>query len=405
MARVVAWLKDDRWWLSLVFLAALALRLFYTTRIMSNPDFLNTGSDGPTYDALAWSLVHGGPPSPDVVPWWSSYWFSPGYVRFLALLYWLVGRNYFLVCAVQSVIGAGACLVLYAVAKRLFDGATARVAAAFAAVNFQLIFAAAAIGHQALDLFWTLLVVWGLLRYLDAPQRRGGGVFLVGLLLGWAAATREGNFALWFFLIGFFLAGVRAKMGWTIAVQHLALLSLGFIVMLVPFVWGTGGGLHGRLELQWFYYQYTATPINAWFNPWRDPAGAWALFHTQPFVVVKTLAEGVLANFAMIFLDQAYGAFDPVFLVRWSPAYYAMWMYAYLLAFAGLWLVAREAWRAPVKRLGWWLLLVVLAARTLPHLFFQATYRHRVPIEPYLILLAAYGLTRLLRDERPPQIA
>ena len=340
------------------------------------------------------------------MPWWSSYWFSPGYVRFLALLYWLVGRNYFLVCAVQSVIGAGACLVLYAVAKQLFDGATARVAAAFAAVNFQLIFAAAAIGHQALDLFWTLLVVWGLLRYLDAPQRRGGWVFLVGILLGWAAATREGNIAFWGFLIWWFLLGVRAKLGWQRACLHLAALSLGFILALLPFVvHAPQGSIMGRVAYHWFFYQTSSVHLNEWFNPWRTPAAAWALFHAQPLTVIAKLIEGVIGNFNVVFLNQGFGGFDLVFLLRSTTYYFGMWWYAYVLAFSGLWLVAREAWRAPVKRLGWWLLLVVLAARTLPHLFFQATYRHRVPIEPYLILLAAYGLTRLLRDERPPRIA
>ena len=38
-------------------------------------------------------------------------------------------------------------------------------------------------------------------------------------------------------------------------------------------------------------------------------------------------------------------------------------------------------------------ILLVLASRTLVHLLLEAHYRHRVPMEPYLIMLAAYGVT------------
>ena len=400
-ARVRQVVENERAFLLVLVLVALALRLFYTARVMENPGFLATGSDGETFDALAWALVEGKPA--ESVPWWAHQFFCPGYVRFVALLYWLGGRHYFLVCAVQSLLGTIACLLLYDVAKRLAGPAVARIAALFGAVNYPMVFAAAALGHQALDLFLTLLVVWGLVRYAEHPLRRGRWLIGIGMVLGYAAATREGNAVVWLFLLGWLLVGVRYRVGWRAALRHATALTGGCLATFLPFALTTSvGGFFARFALQWFYGPYTIPHLNSWFNPWRDPASAWVLLREHPLQVVAELAKGVAANFSHLFFHQSYGAFDPVFLVRFSPYYYGMWGYAYLLTVAGFALVVRQALRRPVEHLAWWLILGLLASRTLVHLFFESAYRHRTPFEPFLILLAAYGLTRLISAARLP---
>jgi len=396
-ARIRTVIASERVFLAVVFLVALAFRLFYTTRVMSNPDFLNTGSDGPAYDALAWALIHGGE-----TPWSGIPLFAPGYVRFLALIYWLGGRSYFLVCAVQSVIGALTCLLMYDVAKRLFGRTVARIAAAFGALDFLMIFSAAAIGHQAIDPFWTLLVVWCLLRYVGDPRRWGRWIVGIGGLLGWAAVTREGNIIFWFFLIGWFLLGMRAKLGWRRVLLHVSGLSLGFLVVLLPFLWEGGGegggGMVDRIAYIWFFYQHTATPINTWFNPWQNPEAAWTLFQGQPLTIVAKVGEAMLGNFTAMFLHQGYGSFDPVFLVRGSPYYDGMWFYALSLALVGLGVVCWGAFRRPREHVDWWLIIVLLASRTGVHLVLASAYRYRAPLEPYLIMLAAVGVTQLVHS-------
>ena len=395
-ARIRTVIASERVFLAVVFLVALAFRLFYTTRVMSNPDFLNTGSDGPAYDALAWALIHGGE-----TPWSGIPLFAPGYVRFLALIYWLGGRSYFLVCAVQSVIGALTCLLMYDVAKRLFGRTVARIAAAFGALDFLMIFSAAAIGHQAIDPFWTLLVVWCLLRYVGDPRRWGRWIVGIGGLLGWAAVTREGNIIFWFFLIGWFLLGVRAKLGWRTAVIHALGLSLGFLVILAPFALSShDGSLHfraaGRPAMQWFAVMNSPVNMHTWFNPWRDPQGAWALLQAKPVEVVVNMATAVAGNVRAMFFQQGFGAFDPIFLMRRSLYWFWMWWYAYAVTWVGLGVVLWRCLREPAERLGWWLLLVVVASRSVVYLFFECAYRHRTPLEPFLIMLAAYGFFRLL---------
>lgn len=403
LRRAQAWRKSvgalvaTEWvFLAGIALVALGLRIFYTLRIMSEPNFINTGSDGPAYDTLAWAMVQGVPEP----RWGNIALFAPGYVRFVALLYWLGGRNYFLVCAVQSVFGVLSCLLMYDVAKRLVGTTAARIAVVFGALNFPMIFAAAAIGHQAMDLFWTLLVVWCLVRYLGDPVWWGRWMGVVGLLLGWAAVTREGNIVFGMFLLGWVMLGVRAKFGWRTALIHGAALSLGFLIVLLPFVLGNTAGVKARIAGQWFIYGYSGVDIHYWFNPWSNPAGAWALFLEQPIHVIIQLSRALVANFNVIFLNQGYGAFDPVFLVRWSTYYYGLWWYAYLLAFVGFGLMVWQAVRTPLEHLGWWLVIGLIVSRTLPHLFLEAGYRHRVVLEPYLIMMATYTVTLLINCPR-----
>ena len=393
--------RQDRWFLVAVFLTALGVRLFYTTRVMSNPDFLNTGSDGPMYDALARALLRGG-----ADPRWTPIpMLVPGYIRFLAFLYATVSHatirdSYFLVCAVQSVFGALACLLLYDVGRRLGGAAVGRLAAVFGALNFLMTFAAAGIGHQAMDLFWTLFVVWCLVCYLEAPRWLGRWMPLIGVMAGWAALTREGNYLLWPLVCLWLVLGQRRRLGWRIALLDAAGFTVGFFAVVLPLM-SSEGSVHGRLSQQWFFYQNAGIDINGWFNPWRDPEIAWALLRSRPLEVLGKVTWAVIGNFNVIFLNQGFGFFDLTFMLRWSTYYFGLWAYAYVAAFAGLALVLWRGIRAPREWLGWWLIVGVLAARVSVHLLFEAGYRHRPPFEPYVILLAALAVVRLFARKGP----
>ena len=226
--------------------------------------------------------------------------------------------------------------------------------------------------------------------------------------MGWAAVTREGNIMFWMWLIGWFLIGVRARLGLRKTIIHVVGLSLGFLVTIAPFALTLEhGSLHfvalgeqgGRVGDQWFVCQHSPVDVHTWFNPWvaSTRTRAKLLLKEHPVEVVVNVGQAMLGNFNAIFFDQDYGSFDPVFLVRRSLYSYGMWWYAYALAFYGLVLVFWGAVRAPVARLGWWLILVVLVSRSVVHLVFEAAYRHRTPLEPFLIMLAAYGLTQILQ--------
>jgi len=115
-------------------------------------------------------------------------------------------------------------------------------------------------------------------------------------------------------------------------------------------------------------------------------------------VAVAKVGEAMLGNFTAMFLHQGYGSFDPVFLVRGSPYYDGMWFYALSLALVGLGVVCWGAFRRPREHVDWWLIIVLLASRTGVHLVLASAYRYRAPLEPYLIMLAAVGVTQLVHS-------
>jgi hypothetical protein len=68
-----------------------------------------------------------------------------------------------------------------------------------------------------------------------------------------------------------------------------------------------------------------------------------------------------------------------------------MWFYAYALTVTGTGVAIRRTLSDGLAASGVVLVLGVIAFRTLPHLILVSNYRHRVPIEPLLILLASVG--------------
>jgi hypothetical protein len=82
-----------------------------------------------------------------------------------------------------------------------------------------------------------------------------------------------------------------------------------------------------------------------------------------------------------------------------------MWFYAYSLAVLGTVTAVRGLAGTTSARAGVVLILGLIATRTLPHVVLESDYRHRVPIEPFLILLASVGAVWLWDRVRvTPQI-
>ena len=376
-----------------VFIAALALRLLYVQRIMSDPNYLDTGADGRVYDGLAWSIASG-----EGIPESFTNRFPLlllGYVWFLAVIYKIVGHSYFAAVAAQSILGAATALLVYVAGKHVFSAAAARVAALFTALSFSLIFAAAALGHQAVDLFLTALIVVVLLWLSE----RDGGAWrwaVAGVVIGLAFAVRETNI----FLVPLVLPWVAlaSTKGWRASAPAVAALTAGIAIVVLPFLapkmwtaedrqgmWGHFDRMYrGEGEAQ-------SMPRPDLASPLTDPGAALTQLRQDPVGLIATLARAYAINFGVQFFTQPYGGFDLVFLRKGSEYYYGMWFYAYALTVAGTVVAIRLVLSHGARASGVVLILGVIAFRTLPHLILVSNYRHRVPIEPFLILLASVG--------------
>lgn len=389
---------DERVFVAAVFLVALVLRLLYLSRVMSDPNYVATGGDGPIYDSLAWSIASG-----DGVPvsFRDRYpLLLLGYVWFAGAVYSIAGHSYFVLCAVQAALGALACVLVYWLGRRLFGVAVARLASIFSAISFPLLFAAASIGHQAIDVFLTVLVSWLLVRAVDTPNAAGARWLGIGMLLGCAVAVRETSVFFLAFVLGWMFFAFKQK-GLTRPMRAAALVVAGVVLVVTPLLLPTVSTGEGRLRLrQHFDRLYTGQgdavrTREELVGPLEDPGAAFAQFQERPAFVAVTLGRAIVHNFSVQFFTQPFGGFDLVFLTKGSAYYYGLWFYAYALAGAGVVIAFRQVRACGAAAVGIVLVLGLIVSRTLPHLVLESHYRHRVPIEPMLILLASVGAVTL----------
>ena len=389
-----------------VFVGALALRLMYVQRIMGDPGYLDTGADGRVYDELAWSIA-GGNGIPESFT--NRYpMLLLGYVWFLAVIYKVLGHSYLAAVALQSILGAATVVLVYFAGKHVFGVAPARLAALFTALSFTLIFAAAALGHQALDVFLTALIIVMLLRLIatEGPVWRWAGA---GLVIGGATAVRET--AIFFAAFVAVWIAMAYPKGWRASGQAIAAYVTGAAIVVLPFVapkiWTGDARRSMRAHFDRLYRgEAEAQPTRgALVGPLADPSAAFDQLTTAPLQVTGTLVRAYTKNFAVQFLTQPYGGFDLVFLRKGSEYYYGMWFYAYALAVAGTITAMRGLTGSGAAAAGAILVIGLIATRTLPHIVLESDYRHRVPIEPFLILLASLGAVSLWERIRVSPVA
>lgn len=409
-ARMIARLKtitsNEVMFLAVVAIAALALRLLYVQRIMADPGYLDTGADGRVYDQLAWSIASGGG-----IPESFSNRFPMlllGYVYFLAAIYKVAGHSYFAAVAAQSVLGAATCVLIYVAGRWLFTERAARLAAVFTALSFTLIFAAAALGHQAIDVFLTALLIVLLLRLITTDGRVWRWAF-AGVVMGAAIAVRETTVFFAAFTAGWI--ALASPKGWRASGPAIAAYVAGTAIVVLPFVapklWTADARRNIRVHFDRLYRgDADARPLRGELvGPLADPGGAFAQLTSSPGQVLGTLGRAYTKNIAVQFLTQPYGGFDLVFLRKGTEYYYGMWFYAYSLAVLGTVTAVRGLAGTTSARAGVVLILGLIATRTLPHVVLESDYRHRVPIEPFLILLASVGAVWLWDRVRvTPQI-
>lgn len=396
--RLRALWSNERAFMLAIFVIAVVLRVLYLQRVMSNPGYLETGADGPVYDELAWSIAQGRGIRASFTERFPLLLL--GYVWFVSAIYTVAGHSYFAVGAVQAVIGAAACVLFYSVARELCGRPIARIAALFAAISFPLLFASAAIGHQAIDVFLTMVIVWMLVKGTATAQWSWWRWCALGALFGIAIAVRE--------TVTFFLAFVLLWIPFLFprpfsarAVGAAALVVLAAFATIAPLAIPKVATATQRDKLRHHFdilYRGEADPIRMRDDivaPLSNPDAALAQLRESPGLVLSTLGRAWASNFAVQFFAQPYGGFDLVFLRKGTAYYYALWFYAYALAIGGVIILLRELRIGP-HAAGIVLVLGLIASRTVPHLILESNYRHRVPIEPFLILLAAVGVVRLI---------
>ena len=144
------------------------------------------GSDFAQYDQLAWRLAEGkgyvdefGEPTA---------FYAIGWPFFLSLVYRVFGHSLVAAGVLNALLGVGAVILTYAIARHLLDRPVALIAAALVAINPTLTLYSSTHGTESLFVFEILLLTWLILRILASHHALE--LVLVEILTGFAVLTR-----------------------------------------------------------------------------------------------------------------------------------------------------------------------------------------------------------------------
>jgi hypothetical protein len=190
MARGAKPLRHRRVAFALVAILALglAVRAAYLVELTKLPDFDHPLVDADYHDYWARSLVAGrwAPPEnePDPHIGTTPYFRPPGYPFFLAAVYRIFGTGYLVPRIVQMLLGLASALLLFMLARRLFDGATGAIAAGLMTFYWIFIYFEGEFLEPVLSVPLIIAFVWMLVNWRDRPSplRALGAGVLLGLL-------------------------------------------------------------------------------------------------------------------------------------------------------------------------------------------------------------------------------
>ncbi len=392
-----------------IFFAALLVRLAVVSFTVGWPTsaFAEPASDSRIHMTLAQNLLEGRGYALDGEPVAST---PPLYVFFLAALYATFGSPVW-VRAVQVLLGAVSCLVLYAAGRRVFDEPTALLGAALLAAHPAAAYLA---GLHLTENLFLLLLLLGILqayRLADRPSpRRALGL---GILVGLGVLTRAVYLGFLPFLLLWFAIrwGVRNMRSY----QLLGLVGLGCVLALLPWtvrntlvlrafvpvqsngamVFWAGNNPHADGGLVWPTRKtWTGNrPPDDGHYGWRDLSVAEenALYLKEALRWIEEHPKDYLRLLGRK-LARLYGfsrAVDEGEL-RVPLAVAAYQVLLYLAAAAG-WVLA--LWqRKAVGLLGWLVVFTNLMA-----LLFSGASRYALPMVPSLVLLGAFGVRNAWR--------
>lgn len=402
----------------IVFVLALVLRAAY---VIGFPPRTAAG-DSYQYDAIGWNIANGagfsvqpGVPTPER---------APGFPFFLSILYSLFGHSLLMAALAQALLGALTCLLLYDMARRLFDERTA-MAAAWAACFYPV-----SVAYTGLLLSETLFTFFFALCLALFIRSEGGEkkswLVMSGAALGLTTLVRATTIL---FPAGIFIALLLSGPGR--AFRKTALVLLSFVLVILPWTTrnylrfgvflpvATGGSLclfytsrmaegatmeRGLADANVKWKEFEASKE---FSLGPDPYITFDRrlkeegfkkiknnFHEYVFVVLKRVPKYWLSSHSSVFgVDKPLGEYyarGDYFPIFFRGALLLLHGAIFLLTVLGMFYSRRT-----FKK--WSVFLLILLYFNM-HALFDLCPRYFVPIFPYMFMFCAAAAFRL-RDK------
>jgi len=383
--------------LLLVFFIALVPRLCVTWDDYTEPE-----SDERTYDKYAWSIAQnecrevGG--SCVYHPLGSFTWRPPGYPLFLGYIYKFIGHSYRGVRVIQAFIGAVNCACVFIIGSLVFGEATGLLAGLVVGL-YGLMFRAPSLILSE-TLFNLLMACFVSILIVGIRKGRDWVVLLAGILGGLATITRQiglpmamsgvvllpvaGGGKNWLKRTFFLAIGVALVVA-PVTIKNYQLLGEFFLVSnhgSKTFYRGVKAGVSDQklLELlddEPLYYDAEGEPVDR-----THYEAAIEYLRRRP----KEIPQVLRRKFKILMVNTTYTIAHQRINVAGEPYW---WYFLVLLCILGscLGLVERDIHAV------FFLVLIVIQFVTI--MMYDATVRYRIPMIPFMAILAAYGLVTL----------
>lgn len=386
-----------------IALLALVVRLIYIWQISHAPFFHLRLGDAAAYHQWALRIVDGDWRGEGI------FYQAPLYPYFLAAVYGVFGEGVAMVRFIQAVIGTGSCVLLASAGMSLFGrwGATAGV---LLAIYPSAIFLDGLLEKTALVTFFTAALLCLIAGRIKVRE------FMVGIVLGLLALTRENALLLALPVLLWFLVAERRP-------RAAAAFVLGSVLVLLPVGlrnYAVGGEFH--LTTSQFgpnFYIGNHAGANGLYDPLVVGHGSVTDERADATRIAeeaegRTLSPGEVSSYwtsrALDFIRAQPGAWLAQLARKLALTYnsveiadtesqevYAQWSsllrvlaplnFGVILCLAAFGLVMTAAsWR------DLWFLYAITLTYTLSIVMFYVFARYRFPLVPVLVLLVAGGL-------------
>ncbi|MEO0082247.1 MAG: glycosyltransferase family 39 protein, partial [candidate division WOR-3 bacterium] len=146
-----------------VLLLGISLRVLHILDSADSPFFNRPMIDGQAYDTAALAIINKTLPK-------TPFYQDPLYPYFLAAVYRVFGHNYLPVYCLQALLGCAVVLLVWDMARRMFDLRAGVLAALGAATYRTFIFYEAVIDKTTVSVFLTALFLWTTVRSMGIHQ-------------------------------------------------------------------------------------------------------------------------------------------------------------------------------------------------------------------------------------------
>lgn len=204
----------------LIFILAFLIRILYNIFYVGINNVPT--SDAQDYHQIALNLLHTGA--------YHSTFRPPLLPFFIAILYKLFGINYFVVRVALSIFSSFTCLIVYKITKELFDKQVALIAAFISAIYWMMFYWCGFLLTETLCTFFLMLAVLYLVKSSTNPLLRH--LILGGISLGLAALTRAFVFPIFLFLPLWAFVSFRNNL--KLVLKSCTIITLTIFLTIVP---------------------------------------------------------------------------------------------------------------------------------------------------------------------------